>query len=65
MCAQNNETGVYSSGVFSSYKSGACVRPGTPTYDAKYDSVALSFGNDIPHNNMQPYSVVYIFKRTA
>lgn len=22
-------------------------------------------GNDIPHNNMQPYSAVYIFKRTA
>lgn len=22
-------------------------------------------GNNIPHNNMEPYSVVYIFKRTA
>lgn len=65
MCAQNKDTGVYASGVFSSYKSGACVRPDTSVYDAKYDAVALSFGNDTPHNNMQPYSTVYIFKRTA
>ena len=65
MCAQNKETGVDASGVFSVYKSGAAVRPDTSIYDAKYDSVSLSFGNDIPHNNMQPYSTVYIFKRTA
>ena len=42
MCAQNKDTGVYASGVFSSYKSGACVRPDTSVYDAKYDAVALS-----------------------
>ena len=22
-------------------------------------------GNDVPHNNMEPYSVVYVFTRTA
>ena len=25
----------------------------------------VSFGGDKPHNNMQPYQTVYIFKRTA
>lgn len=65
MCAQNKDAGVYASGVFSAYKSGYAVRPDTSIYDANYDSVSLSFGNDIPHNNMQPYSTVYIFKRTA
>lgn len=36
-----------------------------PSATQNTDIISMNFGNDVPHNNMQPYLVVYIFKRTA
>lgn len=36
-----------------------------PSATQNADIISMNFGNDVPHNNIQPYLVVYIFKRTA
>lgn len=36
-----------------------------PSATENTDIISMNFGNDVPHNNMPPYKVVYIFKRIA
>ena len=38
---------------------------GWDIYDGEYHPATTSLGGDQPHNNMPPYLVVYIWKRTA
>ena len=54
------------SGVFSDTTMSGSANPnaaGTGTSD--YQKVNINFGNDQAHNNMPPYLVVYMWKRTA
>ena len=37
----------------------------TPSDTDAWQQVAMSFGNNEPHNNMPPYLAVYMWKRTA
>lgn len=62
MGERNGLTRKLVSGVFS-YKH--IDHMWAPSVDIDGGVVTMSFGNDVPHNNMQPYFVVYIFKRTA
>ena len=49
------------------------LNPGTaPTFGGSYPNgaggyaiIKMSFGNNTPHNNMPPYTVVYMYQRTA
>ena len=38
---------------------------GSSSATANTDIISMNFGKDVPHNNMQPYEVVYRWKRTA
>lgn len=64
-CAQDENQGINSDGVFSSFSAGGAGRPSHSTYDAKADSVKMNFGSNIMHNNISPCMAVHIWKRTA
>ena len=36
-----------------------------PSATENTDIISMNFGNDVPHNNMQPYQAIYIFKRSS
>lgn len=58
MPAHNHDIATYTGGVYSSSLSAGTASPvGTGVTAAK--------GSDVPHNNMQPYIVVYLWNRTA
>lgn len=53
-----------SSGHFNLTKKNPCnLNAGSGTNDLS--DMYFSFGNNLPHNNMQPYLAVYMWKRTA
>lgn len=61
---EGSATGVFSYFNKQKGKAYATEGDGTDTY-VTYCSAKLSFGGGQSHNNMQPYSVVYIFRRYA
>ena len=65
MCAQDKDMGVEGDGVFSSFSAGGSGRPSASTYDAHADSVKLTFGENMAHNNIPASIAVYIWHRTA
>lgn len=58
-------TNLGASGVFSPLKRNEGHGAGTYVSNNGYDGFSMSFGDNKPHNNMPPYIVVYIWKRTA
>ena len=61
---EESATGVFSYFNGQKGKTYATEGDGTGSY-VTYCSAKLSFGGGQSHNNMQPYQVVYIFRRSA
>ena len=64
MAAQNSDNGISGDGVFTSFLSGSSLHPTSGT-SPKYDSIKMSFGSNLYHNNIAPAIASYIWKRTA
>ena len=64
MAAQNSDKGISGDGVFTSFLSGSSLNPTSGT-SPKYDSIKMSFGSNLYHNNIAPAIASYIWKRTA
>lgn len=56
--------GVFTYKQHEGSKWGGAIQLG-PSATQNADIISMNFGNDVPHNNMEPYRVVYIFKRTV
>lgn len=63
MTAQNAETGVSASGVFTAFRTGGCARSTSIEWDAQYDSVAMKFGGGQYIENVQRSLVAYFWRR--
>ena len=60
----NNPNGVFTYKQSGGGKWSSTMQIG-PSATQNTDIISMNFGNDVPHNNLAPYKVVYLFTRTA
>lgn len=62
-----NNDSIFSDGVFSGRLQQYIYSRTSDTSgeNDRYAALNMNFGNDEPHNNLQPYITCYMFKRTA
>lgn len=64
MAAQNSDNGISGDGVFTPFLAGSSLHPTSGT-SPKYDSIKMSFGSNLYHNNIAPAIAAYVWQRTA